>query len=346
MGRASLARPISVASASRSAAAGDWAGQRGPSRQPAGFGPGSTQALERRKTGELWGEPGSKSTWLVPGDFPGLSPLGDQLVSMAIPTPLAELEGPLGVTWSSPTGGSRRERPAPASTWQDECGPAATGSPLEPDQLCLTLPPGLYWFPAAHRTVSKSSACTPDLTRSQLHLCLLPKPCSTTSLSLRLCLEGLPKPHLSKSCSNTPLLQEAFPESLRLSSALAYLLSRTPPRLSWGSWRIGAGSDSCLLTGCHVTELSPSLPHSREPSTRSTDRQEMVPRRSGLWWAKVETAAVVGNRSPAPGEPGPSLEPHWARGSAALLASLGSSHYSPLQPQQGKNIPGSQFLQL
>lgn len=47
--------------------------------------------------------------WLVPGDFPGLSPCGD-LVSMVIPTPLSELERPWRVTWSSHCGGGSRRR--------------------------------------------------------------------------------------------------------------------------------------------------------------------------------------------------------------------------------------------
>lgn len=230
VGRGSLALLISVASASRiSGAVGEWAVQRGPSRQPAGFGPGSTQALERRKTGELWGEPGSKSTWLAPGDFPVLSPLGDQLVSMAIPTPLAELEGPWGVTWSSPSGGSRRERPAPASTWQDECGPAATGSPLEPDQLCLTLPPGLTG--SLHPTAQ----------------CPNPRPAPQTSHALSFISAWYPNhvlPHLWASAS----AWKASPSPICQSPAPTAPSSRKPSL---------SPSDSALLWHIFSPELLP-----------------------------------------------------------------------------------------
>lgn len=65
----------------------------------------------------------------------------------------------------------------------------------------------------------------------------------------------------------------------------------------------------------------------------------MVPRRSGLWWAKVETAAVVGNRSPAPGEPGPSLGPRWARGLGSSAGLTGKFSLLPTAAPAGEEHP-------
>ena len=97
---------------------------------------------------------------------------GDQMVSMATPTPLAELEGPSGVTWSSPSGGSRRLQAGLMQGRQhwvcsrarlpvSHSFPKALLAPRSPQDSVQTL--GLH--PRPHRLLSFISALIPPAQR-------------------------------------------------------------------------------------------------------------------------------------------------------------------------------------
>lgn len=98
-----------------------------------------------------------------------------------------------------------------------------------------------------------------------VHLCLLPKPHSTTSPGLCpcyvLCLEGLPQPHLSKSFSNIPFLQEAFSDSSDEAGQCAALASVYI--LPSVSACLGAPRGFILFEGWPCNKAEPPPCHSR-----------------------------------------------------------------------------------
>lgn len=241
-----------------------WAAQ-GPYWRPAGLGPGPTQALERRNSAELWGQLGSASTWPAPGDFPGLCPhAGTSWFPWRPPHAAGRAGGALGSHLVQPQWGLP---PAPGRT---DTGPAALGLLQSQTAPASLFPQGLAGSPQPTGQRPDPWPAPQASQTSQLHLCLLPKPCSTASLDLCprrvLCLEGLPQPYPSKALLQYPLLQEALPDSLRRGwSACSSGLGVLPPVLIssptiWGLLA-GVGADSSLLRGCRVTEPSPHPRH-------------------------------------------------------------------------------------
>lgn len=127
---------------------------------------------------------------------------GDQLVSMATPTPLAEPEGPSGVTWSSPSGGSHwlqaglmqgrqrwvcsRARPPVSHSF-----PKALLAPRSPQDSVQTL--GLH--PRPHRLLSFISASHPS--HVLLHLW-------TSAPAMPSPWKASPSPIRQRLCCNTP----------------------------------------------------------------------------------------------------------------------------------------------
>lgn len=202
----------------------------------------------------------------------------DQLVSMATPHAAGRAGGALGSHLVQPQWGLP---PAPGRT---DAGPAALGLLQSQTARVSLFPQGLAG------SLQPTGQCpdpwpAPQASQtSQLHLCLLPKPCSTASLDLCprrvLCLEGLPQPYPPKALLQYPLLQEALPDSLRrVWSACSSGLGVLPPALIssptiWGLLEEGVGADSSLLWGCRVAELSPAPRHTpgHPPAAAQTGR--------------------------------------------------------------------------
>lgn len=204
-GRASLARPMAGSLASH------WgpraAGEYGRPRALTGGLRGLALAQHR-----LWRE----GTWLSSGGSWDPHPRGlHQETSRACahtrgpagfhgdpPTPLAEPEGPLGVTWSSPSGGSRplqagltqgrqpwvcsRARPPLPHSF-----PKALLAPRSPQDSVQTL--GLH--PRPHRLLSFISACYPS--HVLLHLW-------TSAPAVSSAWKASPSPIRQRLCCNTP----------------------------------------------------------------------------------------------------------------------------------------------
>lgn len=204
-GRASLARPI----------AGPWhrtgdpglpesVGGPGPFLAACGAQPWPNTGFGEKGLGRALGAVGIHIHVACARRLPGPVPTraGTSWFPWRPPTPLAEPEGPSGVTWSSPSGGSRRLQAGLTQGRQpwvcsgarppvSHSFPKALLAPRSPQDSVQTL--GLH--PRPHRLLSFISACYPS--HVLLHLW-------TSALAVSSAWKASPSPIRQRLCCNTP----------------------------------------------------------------------------------------------------------------------------------------------